>query len=268
MINLGSSIPYTDITVVQVLTAVIVLFVGWLAAKIVVSAFKKGLRGSNLPELVVEFLARFFSVLIYVMVILLAVSALGITVGSVVLGLSAVLGLILGFGMQDTLTNLFAGVWLAALRPIDKDEVVTTNGMTGTVSAIGMMATELLTWDNKFITIPNRLVWGSAIENYTRMPTRRVDIAVGIGYASNLEEAFKVAMDLMRGHSLVLKDPKSAVIATELADSSVNLQLRAWTKTADYWTVKGDLTTGILEAFRREGIEIPFPQLDVHLNKE
>jgi len=186
----------------------------------------------------------------------------------VVLGLSAVLGLILGFGMQDTLTNLFSGVWLAALRPIDKDEVVTTNGMTGAVNAIGMMATEILTWDNKFITIPNKLVWGSAIENYTRMPTRRVDVGVGIGYASNLEKAFKVAMDLMRNHSLVLEDPESAVVATELADSSVNLQLRAWTKTADYWTVKGDLTTGILEAFRREGIEIPFPQLDVHLSKE
>lgn len=83
-----------------------------------------------------------------------------------------------------------------------------------------------------------------------------------------MEKAFKVAMDLMRDHSLVLKDPESAVVATELADSSVNLQFRAWTKTADYWTVKGDLTTGILEAFRREGIEIPFPQLDVHLSKE
>jgi small-conductance mechanosensitive channel len=267
MVNLGATVPYTEITFMQVFTAVIILIVGWIAAKIIVSMFKKGVGKSELPELVTDFLARLFGVLLYVAVILLAVSALGITVGSVVLGLSAVLGLILGFGMQDTLTNLFAGVWLAALRPIDKDEVVETNGKTGKVDAIGIMSTELLTWDNTFITIPNKLVWGSVIENYTRMPIRRVDVSVGVSYASEMDRAITVAMDLMKGHSLVLQDPESAVVVTELADSSVNLQLRAWAKTEDYWTVKGDMTRGILEAFRKESIEIPFPQLDVHLTK-
>ena len=266
--DLGETIPYTEITLLQVITAIIVLIAGWIAAKIIVAVFKKELVKTKLPELVVEFLARFLSALLYVIVILIAVSAVGIAVGSVVIGLSAVIGLVLGFGMQDTMTNLLAGVWLAALRPIDKDEVVTTNGMTGKVSAIGIMATELLAYDNKLITLPNKLVWGSPITNFTRLPTRRVDVSVGVSYGTNLDKAIAVALDLMQSHALVLDDPAPAVVVTELADSSVNLQLRAWSKTEDYWTVKGDMTKGIFETFKCEGIEIPFPQMDVHLKQE
>lgn len=266
--DLGQTIPYTGITIFQVVTAIIVLFVGWIAVKIIIVVFKKELVKTKLPELVVEFLARFLSALLYVVVILLAVSAVGITVGSVVIGLSAVIGLVLGFGMQDTMTNLFAGVWLAALRPIDKDEVVTTNGQTGKVSAIGMMSTELLSYDNKLVTLPNKLVWGSPIINFTRLPTRRVDVSVGVSYGTNLEKAISVALDLMKSHALVLDDPAPAVVVTELADSSVNLQLRMWTKTPDYWTVNFEVTKGIFEAYKREDVEIPFPQMDVHLKQE
>jgi len=257
MIDLRQEIPYISITIFQVLTAIIILIVGLITAKLITAVFKKQLGKTKLPDS-----------LLYVMVILLAVSVVGVVVGSVVLGLSAVIGLILGFGLQDTMTNLLAGVWLAALRPIDKGEVVKTNGETGTVDAIGMMATELLSFDNKFITIPNKLVWGSVIVNYTRMPTRRVDVDVGVSYGTDLDKAIPIAMDTMKKHSLVLGDPESVVVVTELADSSVNLQLRAWSKTEDYWTVKGDLTKGIFEAFKREGIEIPFPQMDVHLTQQ
>ncbi|MGC9444222.1 MAG: mechanosensitive ion channel family protein [Candidatus Methanospirareceae archaeon] len=265
MITLGQTIPYTEITLMQVIVAIIVLIIGWLGARLIIGLFKRELAKTNLPELSVEFLGRLFSVLLYVVVILLAVRALGIAVSSVVLGLSAVLGLVLGFGMQDTLTNVFAGIWLAALRPIDKDEVVTTNGQTGIVSAVGMMATELLTFDNKCITIPNKLVWGSPIINFTRMPTRRVDVDVGVSYATDLDRAIPIAMALMKGHALVLDDPAPTVAVLELADSSVNLQLRAWAKTADWWTVLVDLRKAVLEAYRREAVEIPFPQMDVHL---
>jgi small conductance mechanosensitive channel len=268
MITLGQTIPYTEITLMQVIVAIVVLIIGWLGAKLVIGVFKKELAKTKLPELIVEFLGRLFGVLLYVVVILLAVRALGIAVSSVVLGLSAVIGLILGFGMQDTLTNIFAGIWLAALRPIDKDDVVTTNGQTGKVSAVGMMATELLTFDNKFVTIPNKLVWGSPIVNFTRMPTRRVDVDVGVSYATDLDRAIPIAIELMKSHALVLDDPAPMVAVLELADSSVNLQLRAWAKTADWWTVLVDLRKGIFEAYRREGVEIPFPQMDVHLKHE
>jgi small conductance mechanosensitive channel len=266
--DLGKEIPYINITIFQLLTAIIILIVGLIAAKLVTAVFKKQLGKTKLPELVVEFLTRFLSSLLYVVVILLAVSAVGVAVGSVVLGLSAVIGLILGFGLQDTMTNLLAGVWLAAIRPIDKGEVVTTNGETGKVDAVGIMATELLSFDNKLITIPNKLVWGSVIVNYSRMPTRRVDVNVGVSYGTDLDRAIPIAMNIMKKHSLVLDDPESVVVIAELTDSSVNLQLRAWSKTEDYWTVKGDLTKGILEVFKKEGIEIPFPQMDIHVTQQ
>ncbi|ACS33761.1 mechanosensitive ion channel family protein [Thermococcus gammatolerans] len=265
--EMDKPLPYVGVTPLQMATTVAILVIGWVVTKILVGTFKRGLKKTKLPELVVEFLSRFLSALLYVAVILLAVSALGIGVGSVVLSISAVIGLILGFGMQDTLTNLAAGVWITALRPFDKGDVVTVAGQTGKVNAVGIMSTELLTPDNTLITIPNKLVWGSVITNYTRMPTRRVSVDVGVAYGTDLDRAIKIAMDIMKGHPKVLNDPEPSVVITALADSSINLQLRAWTKTEDYWAVKGDLTRAIYETYMKEGIEIPFPQMDVHIKE-
>ncbi|EHR78392.1 small mechanosensitive ion channel protein MscS [Thermococcus litoralis DSM 5473] len=267
MVALEKQLPYLGVTSIQILTAILVLVVGWIVTKVTVKSFKMALKKTKLPELIIEFLAKFLSALLYVAVILLAVRALGIETGSIVLGLSAVIGLILGFGMQDTLTNLAAGVWIAALRPIDMGEVVEVAGKTGKVNAVGIMSTELLTPDNVLITIPNKLVWGNVITNYTRMPTRRVDVNVGVAYGTDLDKAIKIAMNLMQNHPKVLKDPAPTVVITELADSSINLQLRAWAKTEDYWAVKGDLTKDIYKAYMKEGIEIPFPQMDVHIKE-
>jgi small-conductance mechanosensitive channel len=263
-----TTIPHTDVTMLQVLTAAIVLVVGLIVARVVVAVFKRSMRRSNLSGVLVEFLGRFFGALLNVLVVLLVLSTLGVTVGSVLLSLSAVVGLILGFGMQDTVNNLASGTWIAALRPIDIGEYVEVNGIAGTVSAVGIMATELKTPDNKFITIPNSQVWGSAITNYTRLDTRRVDVPMGIAYGDSVTKAYEVAMGLMKSHELVLDEPEPAVVITELADSSVNLAVRAWAKTEDYWTVKGDLTKAIYEAVPEAGLEFPFPQLDVHMTKD
>lgn len=268
MVAFDEPLPYIGVTPFQLISALIILIVGYVVAKILVDIFKRGLRKTKLPPLVIEFLGRFLAVLLYVTVIIVALGAVGVSVSSLILGLSAVIGLILGFGLQDTLTNLAAGVWIAALRPIDVDEVVEVGGKTGKVKAVGIMSTELLTPDNKLITIPNKLVWGSVITNYTRMPTRRVDVDVGVAYGTDLDRAIKLAIDLMKNHPKVLDDPEPGVVITALADSSINLQLRAWAKTEDYWAVKGDLTKGIYELYTREGIEIPFPQLDVHLKEK
>ena len=265
---LDNTIPYTDISIFNIIIAILIIIIGFAIVKIVVSIFQSGLKKRKLPALVIEFLGRLIASLANIMVILLAVGALGFDVNSVVLGLSAIIGLILAFGLSESFHNFFAGVWLAALRPIDKDEVVSVSGITGKVSAVGMMATEFLTPDNKFITVPNKLVFGSPIENMTRMPIRRVDVNVGIAYGSAIDQAIRVAMRLMRSHSMVLKDPAPTVVSTELADSSVNLQLRPWAKTDDYWTVKDDITKGIHDVYLKAGIEIPFPQLDVHMKKD
>lgn len=265
--NLDMTIPHTSVTVLQALTAVAVLVAGFIAARIVASVFRRQMRRTRLSEILVEFILRFLSVLLYVLVVLIALGTLGVSIGSVVLSLSAIVGLVLGFGLQDTFNNVASGAWIAALSPINIGEVVTINGMTGKVTAVGIMATELLTPDNVYMAIPNKLVWGSPIINMTRMDTRRVDVAVGVAYGSSVDEAIRTGMNVMTKHPLVLGDPEPAVVITELADSSVNLALRAWAKTEDYWTVRGDLTKGIYEALPEAGIEIPYPQLDVHVTQ-
>ena len=268
MVNLTHPIAGTGISPMDMIAAIIVLVIGVIAVRIAVSFFRKSMGKTNLPPLIIEFLGRFLSALLYVVVIIAAASMVVSNVGSIVLALSAILGLILGFGMQDSFNNIAAGVWIAAIRPIDKDEVVNVSGQTGKVTAVGILATEFLTPDNTYITIPNKLVWGSPVVNYTRMPTRRVDVSVGIAYDSPVDKAVSVAMALMKGHEMVLDEPEPAVVVTELADSSVNLQLRSWTNTENYWTVRGEMTKGILGALQKEGIEIPFPQVDVHMREQ
>jgi small-conductance mechanosensitive channel len=252
----------------QVVTAAVALVVGLIVARIILALFKRSMRRTNLSDVLIEFLARFLSALLYVLVILLVLTSLGVTISSILVSLSAMVGLILGFGMSDTVNNIASGTWIAALRPIDIGEVVTINGKTGKVNAVGIMATELLTPDNVLMTIPNGQVWGTTIENYTRMPTRRADVSVGIAYGASVDRAVQVAMDAMKAHPLVLDEPEPAVALTELADSSVNLSVRPWTNTENYWAVKGDIAKAVLEGLPEAGIEIPFPQIDVHMKQE
>lgn len=265
---LNINVPLSDITLESILLAVIVAVVGWIVVRVLTAAFTQMLsRASRLPGLIVEFLVRFFSILLYVILILIVIATIGFDISSMVLGLSAVIGLILGFGMQDTVTNLAAGVWLAAFRPIDKGELVEVNGISGKVVAVGIMATELLKPDNIYITIPNSLVWGSPVINSTRMKTRRVEVRVRVAYDSDLNLAIRVATDLMTAHERVLPSPKPAVIVTDLGDSSVNLALRAWVNTSDMWSVQWDLNRDVVRAFREADIVIPFPQVGINLER-
>ncbi len=266
--SLDAALPFTSITLMQLLTAVAALVIGIIVARIALGFFKRSMRKTKLSDILVEFLSRFLTALLYVLVILVVLSTVGVDVGSILVSLAAMVGLIMGFGMSDTVNNIASGTWIAALRPIDIGEVVTINGTTGKVHAVGIMATELLTPDNVFVTIPNSQVWGASIENATRMPTRRADVAVGIGYGSSVDKAVQVAMGIMKAHPLVLDDPEPAVVITELADSSVNLALRPWTKTENYWAVKGDISKAVLEGLPAAGVEIPFPQIDVHMKQE
>ncbi|HOB07709.1 MAG TPA: mechanosensitive ion channel family protein [Methanoculleus sp.] len=266
--SLSTPASLSSITPESVVLALIVAVIGLIVVRVIRSAFKTMLsRASKLSGLVVEFLVRFFSILLYVILILVVMATLGFDVSSVVLGLSAVIGLILGLGLQDTITNLAAGVWVAAFRPIDKGEFAEVNGISGTVMGVGIMMTEMLKPDNTYITIPNSQVWSNPVINYSRMETRRLDVTVGVAYDTDLNKAIRVATDLMKSHEGVLPSPEPVTVVTELADSSVNLSLRAWTKTEDLWGVKWDLTREIVGAFRDAGIEIPFPQVDVHLDR-
>ncbi len=264
--TLEGQIPILKITYVQLITAIAVLIIGIIIAKVIVAVFKSSMKKTKMPKLMIDFLGKLITAILYLAVFIFALGALGIEVGGVFIGLSAALGLIIAFGMQDSLNNMFAGVWLATLRPIKMDEVVEVAGHTGKVSGLDVMSTELLTPDNKYITIPNRQVWGSPIVNYTRMPVRRVDINVGVAYGTDLDVAIMAAKQVMLKTGLVIKDPPMDVIVTDLGDSAINLQLRPWTKTDNYWVLWGMLKKEIPSSFSKMGIEIPFPQMDVNLS--
>jgi small-conductance mechanosensitive channel len=170
--------------------------------------------------------------------------------------------------MSDSMNNFFSGTWIAMIQPFKKGDVVEVAGHIGKVNAVGIMVTELLSPDNIYIAIPNRKVWGEAVVNYTRMPKRRVNTDVGIGYGSDVPKAYELAMKLMKEHPKVVENPAPSIFMTELADSSVNIQLRPWAKTEDYWDVLHDLRIALHEQLPLAGIEIPYPQVDVHMISE
>ncbi len=263
--TLEGQIPILKITYVQLITAIVVLILGIFVARLIVVMFKSSMKKTKMPKLMVDFLGKMISVILYIAVFIFAIGTLGIEVSGVFIGLSAALGLIIAFGMQDSLNNMFAGVWLATLRPIRMDEVVEVSGHMGKVTGLNVMSTELLTPDNKYITIPNRQVWGSPIVNYTRMPIRRVDINVGVAYGTDLDVAIMVAKQIMLKTGLVITDPPMDVIVTDLGDSAINLRLRPWTKTENYWDLWGMLKKDIPMTFSKMGIEIPFPQMTVSM---
>ncbi len=266
--DIASSLPYIGISIISILVAILAFVVGYGIILFAVHVFKKSMNRTKLPKLLVEFLSRLLKILLVVMLILAVLPILGIDVSAIVIGVSAVIGLILGFGLQDTMTNIFAGFWLAMLKPFEIGDYIEVNGVGGTLSSVGVMSTSLITPDNKYIMIPNKLVWGATIVNHSKMPVRRVAINVGISYKSNLDKAFEIATMVMKKHPLVLEEPEPSVVITELADSSINLQLRAWCNTSDYWTVMGEITKEIYEEFSKEGVEIPYPQLDVHIKEK
>lgn len=262
---LDDNITYTPITYIQLIGAVVLLFVGLFLARVVVKITKKGMEKAKMPELIIEFLGSFMGVLLKVAVIMIFVGSLGFDMGPAIIGLSAALGLILAFGLKDTFGNVAAGAWLAALHPFAVGDRVTVNDQWGKVKGIGVMTTELITPDGILITIPNALVWGQPIVNETANPVRRAEVGVGIAYDADIDKALKLAMEVLNVEPMVLDLPAPDVEVTELADSSVNLNLRGWVKSSDYLDADDTIREQILKTYNEHGIEIPFPQRVVHM---
>jgi small-conductance mechanosensitive channel len=261
---LETIIPLTEVTIGNILTAIIIIVIGYIATKIVVRYIRKAMKKANLAPLLVEFTSRVTKILLLFLVIIVALGALRLDVGAYIISLSVVLGFVVGFAFQDMLGNLAAGFMIALTKPFKKGDYVDVAGKSGTITSVGISITTLLKVDNTKVTIPNSKVWGEPIENYTAMKTRMIDLNIGIGYGDDISKAIKIVFDVLRDHKNVLKDPEPMVATSELADSSVNLVIRPWVKTGDYWPVKRELTQTIKETFDKEGISIPFPQRDIH----
>jgi small conductance mechanosensitive channel len=226
------------------------------------------MKKAQMEHLLVEFVSRVAKILFLLVVVIIAIGSLGIDVGAGLVSISVVFGFVIGFAFQDMLGNLAAGFMIALTKPFRVGDYVSTAGHEGTIKHVGVSNSTILTIDNKKVIIPNSMVWGDAITNYTAMNTRMIDLSIGIGYGDDIGKAMRITMDVINTHEKVLKDPMPLVATDELGDSSVNLVVRPWVNTNDYWPVRRDLIQKIKEAFDQNDISIPFPQRDVHLFKE
>jgi small-conductance mechanosensitive channel len=262
---LSTKIPVVGITVGNVITALIVIIVGYFVTAIISKYVRKVMIKAKLAEILAEFTYRIVKVILLIFVFSIAIGFLGVDVGAALVSISVVFGLVFGLAFQDVLGNLTAGFMIAITKPFKKGDYVDVAGLSGSIANVGISITTLITLDNKRVIIPNSKVWGAPIINYTALKTRRIDMSVGISYSDDINKAITVAMNILKNHKDVLKDPAPMVAVDELADSSVNLIIRPWVKTGDYWTTKWEITQKIKELFDKEGISIPFPQTDIHL---
>ncbi|EGU29203.1 small-conductance mechanosensitive channel [Vibrio ichthyoenteri ATCC 700023] len=251
---------------VNIISAVLILFIGNIVAKMVANSVAKMLEKKKMDKAVIEFIHGIVRYTLFVIVLIAALSRIGVQTASVVAVIGAA-GLAIGLALQGSLSNFAAGVLIVGFRPFKSGDYVEVGGVAGSVEAIQIFQTVLKTPDNKMVVVPNAGVIGSPITNYSRHDTRRVDLTIGVSYSSDLKLTKKVIQEALEKDERILKDHDITIGVVALADSSVNFVVRPWCKTADYWDVYFDSNQAIKEALDANGIEIPFPQMDVHLNK-
>ncbi|EGQ8074148.1 small-conductance mechanosensitive channel MscS [Vibrio vulnificus] len=251
---------------VNIISAIVILFIGNIIVKAVANSVSKVLNKKEMDKAVVEFIHGLVRYLLFVIVLIAALGRVGVETASVVAVIGAA-GLAVGLALQGSLSNFAAGVLIVAFRPFKSGDYVEIGGVAGSVEAIQIFQTVLKTPDNKMVVVPNSGVIGGAITNYSRHATRRVDLMIGVSYKSDLKKTKQVIRETLEKDTRILKDPDMTIGVVALADSSVNFVVRPWCKTEDYWAVYFDSMQAIKEALDANGIEIPFPQMDVHLNK-
>ncbi len=263
--DLEAPLPFIGISVRDMIFGLIILVTGILLVRAASASFKRLLSRTDLQELQVNFFVRALRMVLYIFVAGAALGAMGVDVSAALISVSVVIGFVLGFALNETLGNVAAGVMVAFLRPFRKGDYVQVAGVEGTVKSVGINVTELLTLDNHHVMVPNRLVWGGTIINYTRMPVRRTVISLRIGYEENLAAALRVLDSTVRSHPMVLKDPAPAVVLTGLGPHGVEIDVRVWAKTGDLWDMRNDMIAMIKEALDREGIRVSYQAVDVHV---
>lgn len=257
----------------QVIYAIVALVIGWFLANFINKLIKKALHKTINDLALANFLSSIINVALKIFLFVIIASILGINTTSFAAIIGAA-GLAIGLALQGSLSNFAGGVLIILLKPYSIGEFIEAKGMIGTVKSIQIFYTMLNTTDNKLIIIPNGELSNSPITNYSREPIRRVDITIGIGYGDDIKTAKEIMSKSANAHPLVLKEGEEkapsnpTVIVTSLGDSSVNIAVRSWAKTPDYWTVHNDLIEELKYKMDEANIEIPFPQRTVWMKNE
>jgi len=250
----------------KVLAALVILLVGRYGASWVRSLTKRMLQRGHVDDILVSFISSMCYATMMVFVFIAAVGQLGVQTASFVAILGAA-GLAIGLALQGSLANFASGILMIVFKPFKIGDLIEGAGVMGVVEHMGIFATELLTPDNKKITVPNSKLTGDSITNHTAEATRRIDLVIGVSYREDLDKVKRVLEGILAGDERILTDPAPTIGVLALAENSVNLAVRPWVKTADYGVVFFALQERIKSRFDAEGIRLPIPQRDVHLHR-
>lgn len=259
-------IPMVMNFLVDVLVALVLLFVGKFIIKKLLKICDKFFTKANVEISIKRFLDSLIRVMLYIVLIIIICNQVGIDTASFI-AILGTLGLTVGLALQGSLSNFAGGVLIIMLKPFRVGDYIIDNGSgkEGVVDRIDLFYTKLITDDNKAIVIPNGALSNAAITNVTQYDKRRVDLAFGIGYADDIEKAKAILLDVASNDEEVLKDPAAVAIVTALDASQVSITVRAWCKTEDYWGVYFRVLEKGKKALDDNGIEIPFNQMQVHV---
>ncbi|MBR2634697.1 MAG: mechanosensitive ion channel family protein [Clostridia bacterium] len=261
--SLGSFLATSGI---KIICSLVLLVVCWKLIGILIKFLKKNKRFSKVDEGAKGFLLTCVSVVLKTLLVLTVAANLGIPMTNVA-ALVASCGLAVGLALQSSLSNFAGGLMILIFHPFHVGDFIESSGKEGTVKEISLLSTTLVTGDNKNIIVPNGSLINSIITNVSAEKTRRVDLNFSVAYGTDTERVKKVLSVLAEQHALTLSDPAPFARLTAQADSALIFTLRVWCKKEDYWTVYLDLQEQVKEAFEKLEIEIPFPQMDVHLHQ-
>ncbi|MES9856458.1 MAG: mechanosensitive ion channel domain-containing protein [Sedimenticola sp.] len=251
---------------INILLALAIFIVGRWLAKGVLKLVRKLLTRSSMDEMLIDFILAIGNAVLLLFIVIAALNQLGVDTTSLIALLGAA-GLAIGLALQNSLQNFAAGVMLIIFRPFKSGDFVEAGGTSGVVETISIFSTVMRTGDNREVIVPNGAIYSGTITNYSARETRRIDMVFGIGYNDDIKKAKEIMVNILAADERILKDPAPLVAVAELAESSVNFNVRPWVKTGDYWAVNFDLNERIKIAFDESGISIPYPQMDVHLDK-
>lgn len=260
-------ITWLSINGINMLVALLFFAVGRWVAKRLKGLMRKGLLRANVDETLASFLCNIAFYIMLAAVIIAALGQLGLNITSFLAVLGAA-GLAIGLALKDSLSNFAAGVMIILLRFFKKGDYVTVAGTSGTVQSIKIFNTFLTTPDNQLVIVPNASILSDIIVNVTANDTRRIDLVIGIGYGDHIPKAKSILEEIVTNQEGVLTAPAPTIAVSELGDSSVNFVVRPWCKTCDYWKIRFELIEKIKMSFDEQNVNIPFPQMDVHLFKE
>lgn len=246
--------------------AIITLIIGLWIIKIIQKTVRKTFEKRNVDNSLRGFLNSMIGILLKIMLVISVVGMMGVQMTSFIAILGAA-GLAVGMALSGTLQNFAGGAMLLIFKPFKVGDYIDAQGHAGTVNEIQIFNTILKTPDNKTIIIPNGGLSTGSMTNYSTEPQRRVDFVFGIAYGDDVDKARQVLTKLIDGDSRILKDPEPFIAVSELADSSVNIVVRVWADASNYWGIYFDMHEQVYKTFAKEGLNIPFPQMDVHLQK-